>query len=222
MTHHEKTAKIGFGATIFNLVGGIAYLVILTIMIATATPMSNPAAPPLVAASVLMLIGPVGLIPLWSAIYLSTSEGKQILSLISLLFVILFSAATSINRWVHLTVVRPSLAFDITQGLDWFTPYGEHSIMFAIEMLAYGWFLGFALIIVAPVFSGRSTKLESSLFWVLLICGMLCLSGGIGQLLMIESILLFMLSMTGWALGLGLVNILLAVWFNRLRKHTLA
>jgi hypothetical protein len=107
---------------------------------------------------------------------------------------------------------------DITQGLEWFTPYGEHSIMFAIEMLAYGWFLGFALLSLAPIFYGRNTRLEGVLFWVLLICGILCLLGGIGQLFAIKSILLFMMGMTGWSLGLGLANILLAVWFNRLRK----
>jgi hypothetical protein len=31
-----------------------------------------------------------------------------------------------------------------------------------------------------------------------------------------------MLSMVGWALGLGLINILLAIWFYRRNKHVLA
>ena len=106
MTLQKMTFRIGFGAAVFNILGGLSYLVILTIMIATKTPMSDPSAPPLVAASVLMLIGPLGLIPLWSAIYLSSTEDKMVFSLISLIFVTLFSAATSINRWVHLTVVR--------------------------------------------------------------------------------------------------------------------
>ena len=219
MTLQKLTLRIGFGAAVFNILGGIAYLVILTILIVTSTPMSDPGAPPLVAASLLMLIGTLGVIPLWTAIYLSTTEDKRIFSLISLIFVTLFSAATSINRWVHLTVVRESLALDITQGLDWFTPYGEHSIMFAIEMLAYGWFLGFALLAMAPVFHGQSAKLESSLFWVLLGSGVLCLLGGTGELLAVESMLLFMMSMTGWALGLGLINVLFAIWFHRLVRQ---
>ena len=130
----------------------------------------------------------------------------------------MFSVSTSINRWVHLTIVR----FAPPQGLEWFTPYGEHSIMFALEMLAYGWFLGFALLSIVPFFYKRTTSLESVLFWILLISGIFCLSGGIGQLLAIKSILLFIISMTGWSLGLGLVNVFLAVWFNRLRKKGMA
>ena len=219
MTLQKMTLRIGFGAAIFNIIGGIAYLVILIILISTATPMSDPGAPPLVAASALMLIGPLGLIPMWAAIYLSTTDDQKIFSLISLIFVTLFCAATSINRWVHLTVVRQSLALNITQGLDWFTPYGEHSIMFAIEMLAYGWFLGFALLAIAPIFHGRTTRLEGGLFWVILISGVLSLLGGTGELLEVRSILIFIMSMTGWALGLGLINILLAVWFNRLSRY---
>lgn len=222
MTDLKLTYRIGFGAAVFNIVGGIAYLAILIVIITTAAPRSDPSAPALVAASALMLVGPLGLIPLWSAIHFSTGEEKRVFSLISLAFVILFSASTSINRWVHLTVVRESLATNITQGLDWFTPYGEHSIMYAIEMLAYGWFLGFALIAIAPIFHGRSTKLENSLFWISIISGVLCLLGGIGELFEINSMLLFMASMTGWAIGLGLINILLAVWFNQLRRKLTA
>lgn len=219
MTQQKMTYRIGLGAAIFNIIGGVAYLAILAIMIATATPMSDPAAHPLIAASALMLVGPLGLIPLWTAIHLATAEDKRVLSLTSLVFAILFSAATSINRWVHLTVVRESLTGSLIQGLEWFTPYGEHSIMYAIEMLAYGWFLGFALLSLAPVFHGQGNRLENSLFWTLLASGALCLLGGMGELFGLESMLLFLLSMTGWGLGLGLVNILLAAWFNRFRKN---
>ncbi len=219
MTIQKMTLRIGFGSAVYNILGSIAYLVILTILISTGTPTSDPGASPLVAASVLMLIGPLGLIPMWTSLYLSTTNEKKVFSLISLIFVILFCAATSINRWVHLTVVRESLALNITQGLDWFTPYGEHSIMFAIEMLAYGWFLGFALIAIAPVFHRQTTRLEGALFWVMLVSGLLCLLGGIGELFESKSILIFIMSMTGWALGLGLINIMLAVWFNRLIRN---
>jgi hypothetical protein len=39
---------------------------------------------------------------------------------------------------------------------------------------------------------------------------------------MIKSMILFMISMAGWALGLGLLNVLLAVWFNRLGRDEMA
>ena len=114
MADQKLTLRIGFGAAVFNIAGGIAYLIVLIIMITAATPMSDPAALALVAASVLMLIGPLGLIPLFGAIHLTVSEEKKILGLVSLIFAVLFSAATSINRWVHLTVVREAIGLNVT------------------------------------------------------------------------------------------------------------
>jgi len=215
MSLNKLTLRIGFGAAVFNILGGIAYLAILAVVVATATPTSDPGAPPLVWVSTLMLIGPLGLVPLWAAIHASNPEETRVLSLTSLAFVILFSATTSINRWVHLTVVRQALAANATQGLDWFTPYGRHSIMYALEILAYGWFLGLALLSLAPVF-GRAGRLARCLFWSLLISGLLCLAGGMGQLTGIDELL--MVGMAGWALGLGLINVLLAAWFFRLNR----
>jgi hypothetical protein len=119
---------------------------------------------------------------------------------------------------VHLSVVRQAMEENITSGLEWFTPYGEHSIMYASEILAYGWFLGFALLAVAPIFKGRSSPLEKGLFWSCLVSGILCLGGGIGELFEIESFVLMITSVTGWGLGLGLINVLLAVHFNRAGK----
>jgi hypothetical protein len=220
MTDLKITSRIGFGAAVFNSLGGIAYLIILIRIIVSATPMTDPGAELIVSVSALLLLGPLGLIPLWAAIHSSTSEEKQVLSLISMIFMILFSGATSINRWVHLTVVRGSLATNMTQGLDWFTPYGEHSIMYASEILAYGWFLGFALLAIAPVFHKQSSRLDKGLFWTCLVSGILCLGGGIGELFEIESYILMVTSITGWGLGLGLINILLAIWFHRLGSNS--
>jgi hypothetical protein len=217
MSPQKPTLRIGFWAAALNIVGGIAYLVILAIIITASIPMSDPGALPLITVSTLLLIGPVGLVPLWAAIHLTTSEEKKVFSLISLGFMLLFVATTSINRWVHLTVVRQSLAANVTKGLEWFTPYGQHSIMFAIEQLAYGWFLGFALVFLAPVFGGRSLRLERGLFWAFLISGILCLTGALGTLMASNALL--MVGMLGWAVGLGLINVLLAVWFRRLERN---
>ena len=222
MSKFNLIYRMGYGASLFNILGGIAYLVILTIMVITSTSMTESNNPLIVAASVLMLLGPLGLIPLWSAIYLFTTKNERVFSLVSLIFVILFSAATSINRWVHLTIVRLAPALDMPQGLEWFTPYGQYSIMFALEMLAYGWFLGIALLSITPIFYKKTTSLEKWLFWILLISGIFCLLGGIGQLLAIESMVIFMISMTGWSLGLGLTNVFLAIWFNQNRRNEIA
>ena len=217
MPLHKLTLRIGFGAAIINIAGGIVYLVILAIIIGTSTSMLDAGAPPLVAVSTIMLIGPLGLIPLWVAIYLLTAEERKVYSLISLVFIVLLSATTSINRWVHLTVVRPALSVPAVQGLEWFTPYGPNSIMYAIELLAYGWFLGFALLALAFVFGGCKAGVERGLFWACLLSGVLCLMGALSRLTDIS--VLLVLGLLGWAFGLGIINVLLAVWLFRLVKN---
>lgn len=44
-------------------------------------------------------------------------------------------------------------------GLDWFLPYADHSVMLGLEMLGWGWFLGLAMLVVAPLFSDGKLQL---------------------------------------------------------------
>jgi hypothetical protein len=99
----------------------------------------------------------------------------------------------------------------VTDGLNWFMPYGWPSIMAAMEVLAWGFFLGLAFLFLAPVF--RNGRLELAIFWILIISGVFSLIAMIGQ--MVNSVLLNMLGIVAWGPGLILIFSLLALWFKK-------
>jgi hypothetical protein len=135
---------------------------------------------------------------------------KKIFTRTSLALIVIFATLTSINRYVALTVVRQSIDMGITEGLNWFMPYGWPSIMAAMEVLAWGFFLGLAILFLAPVF--QTGKLELAIFWTLIISGILSLIAVIGQV--INSVILNMLGIIAWGPGLLLLFSLLAFWFK--------
>ena len=90
-------------------------------------------------------------------------------------------------------------------------PYGSPSIMAAMEVLAWGFFLGLAFLILVPVF-GKG-KLERSLFWTLVLSGIFCLVGTFGQV--VNSVMFNLMGILGWGIGLTTVLALLAAWFRR-------
>ena len=49
----------------------------------------------------------------------------------------------------------------------------------ALEMLAWGLFLGLAFLVIAPIF--RADKLGEAIFWICLVIGLLCLLALLGQ-----------------------------------------
>lgn len=158
---------------------------------------------------ILLLSAPV-LVAVWASIYVLSSGGEKVLSLISLAFVVAFSALASVNRYVAISVVRQSIASGTTDGLQWFLPYGWPSVMSAIEMLAWGVFLGFACIALAPMF--RGTPLENALSWSLIVTGFLCLLAALGQVVNVG--FLKTLGVVAWGPGLVVVLFLLYRWFQ--------
>ncbi len=98
-----------------------------------------------------------------------------------------------------------------TAGLEWFMPYGTQSVTSALEMLAWGLFLGLAFLVIAPIF--RSDKLGEAIFWICLVTGLLCLLALLGQLLSIPA--LMTMGLLAWGPGLALFLIMMAVWFRK-------
>ena len=66
-----------------------------------------------------------------------TGENK-ILGSLGISFITLFAAMVSINRFVQLTVILQSPAGAASQDLARFLPYSTGSVMFALEMLGWG------------------------------------------------------------------------------------
>jgi hypothetical protein len=78
----------------------------------------------------------------------------------------LFAATVSINRFVQLTVVQQSLP-DVPADLARFLPYATDSVMFALEVLGWGFFSSLAAVFVAPLFS--SSPLKKTIRWLFIL-----------------------------------------------------
>ncbi len=189
----------------------LASAYVVTLAAAVVSPGGFPPVEPYdTAASIVCMLSAPGILILFALIHTHAGEERRLFSLIGLCFAVLFCAMTCVNRFVHLAVVRPSVAIGKTAGLDWFMPYGSLSVMSAIELLAWSFFLGLAFIFTA--FSFDRTRLDRSLFWVCLVSGVLCLVSTLAPLTGIQ--LFFLLGIPAWGPGFILLCALLLARFK--------
>jgi hypothetical protein len=201
--------RLGFWSSLFTTLGGVIYfLVILGLILAGQFTFPPPDAVQLFG-GITSLIIPPALIIVFASLHTVAPPGKKAFSQISLAFILLFTMAVSINRFTQLGVVRQSLAQGGAAGIDWFLPYGDHSVMLGLEMLGWDWFLGLGLIFAAPLFSGD--RVQSWLRGLLLGDGVLCLVAAVGFLLGSP---LSLIGFFAWGLVLFIITALMAVYFK--------
>jgi hypothetical protein len=104
------------------------------------------------------------LLILFTAIRFVNDENNKVLGSLGISFITLFAATVSINRFVQLTVIRQSPPGIASQDLTRFLPYATGSILFALEMLGWGFFSSLAALSVAPLFS--ISRLNLSIRWL--------------------------------------------------------
>ena len=144
---------LGFWSALVTTLGGIIYFLAITVALLTGQfTFPPPESLQLFGGISSLLFCPV-LVILFACLHTVTPLEKKVFSQISLGFTLLFALAVSINRFTQLGVVRQSLASGVVQGLDWFLPYGDHSVMLGLEMMGWGWFLGLAFLFAVPLFS---------------------------------------------------------------------
>jgi len=202
--------QLGYYASMMLVIDGLVYLAALTaVLVSGVMPPIEPYQSIISVAS--LLAGPILLLVL-ASLHRVLPEQKRVFTNTALSLATIFAALTSINRYVALTVVRQSLDAGLTNGLEWFMPYGWPSVMAAIEVLAWGFFLGLTFLSLTPIFFG-SKGLQCGLFWTLLISGIFCLVGTLGQVINLTPV--FMVGIGGWGFGFTVIAALLAAWFRR-------
>jgi hypothetical protein len=200
--------RLGYWLSVIALTLAVGYLLaVLAIILFDRMP---PSATYQNLVSVITLVSVPVLLWLWVIIHETLPADKHLFSLGSLVMLTIFGTLTSINRYVALTVIPQALALGKIEGIGWFQPYGWPSIMAAVEVLAWGFYLGLAFFCLAPAFV--KGKLERFIFWTLIISGVLCLLAALGQVL--NSTWLNMLGILAWGPGLITLFILLARWFK--------
>jgi hypothetical protein len=203
---------LGFWSAVLATIGGIIYfLVILWAMLTGQMTFPPPHWLQLFGGILSFLFCPV-LVILIACLHTITPVEKKGFSQITLVFTLLFAMAVSINRFVQLGVVRQSMALGQTEGITWFLAYGERSIMFALELLGWGWFLGLAMLFATPIFAARGY--QRGLRGLLILYGVLALISAMAHLLASPLVALGFLA---WGVVLFLITALLAVHFQQTR-----
>jgi len=172
-------SQLGFWASVYGAVIGGFYLLILIYSFSTEGFASLTSPTPFV-----QLVGGIGtflsvpgLIIQFTAIRFVNEEENKVLGSLGVSFTILFATTVSINRFVQLTVIQQSLP-DVPADLTRFLPYATGSVMFALEVLGWGFFSSLAAIFVAPLFS--SSPLNKTIRWLFILYAVFSFGSVIG------------------------------------------
>jgi hypothetical protein len=159
--------SLGFWSALGVAVLGTIYLGLLIVFFATEGFTFPPTAPVQLAGGLITFLTAPLLVVLVAAVRQVTPPEKRLLGTLGLAFTVLFVESVSINRFVQLTIVRlspPGLASD---DLARFLPYSTGSVMFALEILGWGFFLSLATLCLAPLFAGD--RLQRAIRWLLVL-----------------------------------------------------
>jgi hypothetical protein len=149
------------------------------------------------------------MVGLFSAIRFAKEQEDRILGSLGVSFILLFAATVSINRFVQLTVIQQSLP-DVPADLARFLPYSTGSVMFALEMLGWGYFSSIACLCVAPLFS--SSSLDNAIRWLLILYALFSFMGAIG---FATNTPITAGAFVAWGPILLALSVLLCVYFHR-------
>ncbi|UCF27041.1 MAG: hypothetical protein JSW42_10370, partial [Chloroflexota bacterium] len=154
-----------WSSMLLAVLGGIYVLLIIYTLSTVGLSSAFPPFVQLVGGIITFLTVPV-LVILFTAIRYVNEEDNKVLGSLGVNFIILFAASVSINRFVQLTVIQQSLP-DVPADLARFLPYGTESVMFALEILGWGFFSSLAAVFVAPLFS--SSRLNKAIRWLFIL-----------------------------------------------------
>ena len=151
-------------------------------------------------------------------IHYAADEKKKIFSQLALLFALIAAAAHSINYFIQLAVVQPSLLKGEFEGLTLFSQYNPHGIFIALEDLGY-LMMGFAFLFI--VFALKNENRLDKVIRTIFLVGSILAIGGLAVLAVrlgsdLEYIYEVLAIVVDW--GVLIFNgALMAVFFRRLR-----
>jgi hypothetical protein len=204
------SCRLGVWSSAFVAVLGAVYLALLGIFFATQGFVFPPPESVQLTAGVITLLTAPALVVVFAAIKHVAGEDGAILGTVGLSFTVLFAATVSINRFVQLTVVRQAPPGAASADLARFLPYSTGSVMFALEMLGWGFFIALAALAVAPLFGGD--RLGLAIRHVLVTFGGLSLLSVVG---FATQSAITAVGFVAWGPLLLALAVLLTVYFRR-------
>jgi hypothetical protein len=204
------TKRVGYWTSVVAAGLGALYLILIIGSVFTGSFTFPPPEFVQYSAAIISLLFCPLLVIIMACVHTLAPAEKKVFSLSSFGMTVLFVASVSINRFVELGIIRQSLASGDVTGIEWFLPYGGHSVMFALEIMGWGWFLGLAMLLAAPLFA--ASKLELWIKWLMVSFGVLGILSALGQILASP---LIMVGFVAWGLILFIIVALLAVYFRK-------
>jgi hypothetical protein len=211
ISHRKNSvARLGFWSSVcIAILGGVYLLTLLTCFLTEGFIFPPSPNVQLVGGLVTILMLP-GLLILFTAIRFVNEENNKVLGSLGTSFITLFVATVSINRFVQLTVIRQSAPGIASQDLARFLPYAPGSIMFALEMLIWGFFSSLAALSVAPLFS--ASRLNLSIRWLFVAYSLFSFMSIIGYATQTP---IASAAFIAWGPILLALSILLAIYFSK-------
>lgn len=201
---------VGFWSACYVAVLGGCYLILLISYFSTQGFVFPPSDFVQLAGGVITFLTAPGLVALFTAIRYAGDEKYRVLGSLGSSFMVLFAAMVSINRFVRLSVIQQAGAGAGSADLARFLPYSAGSVMFALEILGWGFFSSLAAVCVAPMFS--TTGLERAIRWLWILYAIFSALAVIG---FVTNTPITAGAFLPWGLILLAVSILLAVHFRR-------
>src|SRR4030043_1082679 len=167
--------QMGLWSSIYIAVLGVIYLLLLGIYFSTEGFAFPPNQTVQVSGGIITFLTVPGLLVQFTAIRYAKDWENQIFGSLGMTFITLFAATVSINRFIQLTVIQQGGG---SQDLARFLPYASGSIMFALEMLGWGFFSSLAALSVAPLFYG--SRINISIRWLFVVYALFSFTSVIG------------------------------------------
>jgi hypothetical protein len=199
--------QLGFWSSIYIGVLGVIYLLLLTIYFSTAGFSFPPSQFVQLAGGIITFLTLPGLIVLFSAIRYANDGENKILGSLGVTFITLYAATVSINRFVQLTVIQQGAG---SPDLARFLPYSSGSVMFALEMLGWGFFSSLAALSVAPIFYGNGVK--NSIRWLFVAYALFSFMAVVGY---VTQTPISAAAFLAWGPILTALAVMLAVYFRK-------
>jgi hypothetical protein len=158
---------------------------------------------------------------LMTCIHYYVDDEKKIFSQIGLCFAVISAVAITMDYFIQLTVIQPSLIKGETEGLALFSQYNPHGIFIALEDL------GYLMMSLAFLFAGASfakdERLERAMRWLFILSSLISIGAFIVLTLIYGQNLEYRFEVTiitiNW-IALILAGIMLSVFFKHATRQS--
>jgi hypothetical protein len=202
--------QLGFWSSVYIAMLGVIYLLLLGINFSTQGFAFPPSQSVQLIGGIITFLTVPGLVIQFTAIRYAKEWENKIWGSLGVTFITLFAATVSINRFVQLTVIQQSAPGAASQDLARFLPYASSSVMFALEMLGWGFFSSLAALAVAPIFFG--SRLNISIRWLFMVYALFSFISVIGY---VTELPITAAAFIAWGPILTALAVMLAVYFQR-------